>query len=391
MPTIAELTIKVNTSDLDRANKALDQLSKKTPNTGKSVEGLADDFTKLQEEIDPTVKALNRLQQQQDRLQTAFAKGGVNTQEYSRLNGIIEASRKRINDLGETTGKTAKEINFAMRGLPAQFTDIFVSLQGGQDPLTVLLQQGGQIKDMFGGIGPAFREMGGYILGLINPLTVGAAALGAMALAYYQGSKEADAFRLSLVSTGNAAGTTVRELQTMARNVAEVTGNVGKASAVLAQLANNTKIDTDSFERVTEVILGWGAAAGVATEDLVQEFSKIAKEPLDGVIELDKKYNFLTASIYNQIRALQEQGKTQEAAKVATDAFADALSGRTQEMVTNLGYIERGWKSVKSAILGAWDAVKEVGRSSGDLLDQDIAKLEDRLKLLQEGGRRGMQ
>lgn len=356
-----------------------------------SVDGVGDEFVKLRAQIDPAAAALEKINVQQAKLNALYnsGKGSLPTAEYQRLNTILDQNRKRIADLGASTGKTAKEINFAMRGLPAQFTDIFVSLQGGQAPLTVLLQQGGQIKDMFGGIGPAFRAMGGYILGLVNPLTVTAAAIGTMALAYYQGSKEADAFRLSLVSTGNAAGTTVRELQTMARNVAEVTGDVGKASAVLAQLANNTKIDTDSFERVTEVILGWGTAAGVATEDLVQEFSKIAKEPLDGVIELDNKYNFLTASIYNQIRALQEQGKTQEAAKVATDAFADALSGRTQEMVTNLGYIERGWKSVKGAILGAWDAVKEVGRSSGDLLDQDIAKLEDRLKLLQEGGRRG--
>src|SRR5690606_36214751 len=41
---------------------------------------------------------------------------------------------------------SAKATAAAMRGVPAQITDIAVSLQGGQRPLTVLLQQGGQLK-----------------------------------------------------------------------------------------------------------------------------------------------------------------------------------------------------------------------------------------------------
>ena len=38
-------------------------------------------------------------------------------------------------------GMSAKQLAFATRGLPAQFTDIFTSLQGGQRPLSVLIQQ----------------------------------------------------------------------------------------------------------------------------------------------------------------------------------------------------------------------------------------------------------
>jgi phage-related minor tail protein len=36
----------------------------------------------------------------------------------------------------------------------------------------LLMQQGGQLKDMFGGIGPAIKGVGGYVLGLINPVRV---------------------------------------------------------------------------------------------------------------------------------------------------------------------------------------------------------------------------
>lgn len=63
--------------------------------------------------------------------------------------------------------------------MPAQITDIVVGLQSGQRPLTVLLQQGGQLKDVFGGIRPAAAALGSSLLALINPLTVTAAVAGA--------------------------------------------------------------------------------------------------------------------------------------------------------------------------------------------------------------------
>ena len=62
-------------------------------------------------------------------------------------------------------GISERQLAAAMRGVPAQLTDIVVSLQGGQRPLTVLLQQGGQLKDMFGGVVPAARA---FSQGLIS-------------------------------------------------------------------------------------------------------------------------------------------------------------------------------------------------------------------------------
>ena len=91
-----------------------------------------------------------------------------------------EAAQKvAVGGLGKME-MSAKATANALRGVPAQFTDIATSLQGGQKPLTVFLQQGGQLKDMFGGIGPAVKALGGYVLGLINPFTLAAAGAGAL-------------------------------------------------------------------------------------------------------------------------------------------------------------------------------------------------------------------
>ncbi|MCG2942418.1 phage tail length tape measure family protein, partial [Escherichia coli] len=46
---------------------------------------------------------------------------------------------------------------------PAQFTDVATQLAGGQSPWLILLQQGGQVKDSFGGMIPMFRGLAGAI------------------------------------------------------------------------------------------------------------------------------------------------------------------------------------------------------------------------------------
>jgi phage-related minor tail protein len=109
---------------------------------------------------------------------------------------------RKPTQLGKT-GQSAAQTANAMRMIPAQMTDIIVGLSTGQSPFMVLMQQGGQLKDMFGGIGPAIKGVGGYVLGLINPVTLAAAAVGVLGLAYYKGSQEQDEFYKSLVLTGN--------------------------------------------------------------------------------------------------------------------------------------------------------------------------------------------
>lgn len=375
MPTIAELTIKVNTTDLDRANSSLDKLSKQSGKTKQAVNEVTDDFTKLRREIDPVAKSIDRLNSQQDRLKLAFAKGNVPTEEYARLNTIIEASRKRIDDLGSTTGKTAKEINFAMRGLPAQFTDIFVSLQGGQAPLTVFLQQGGQIKDMFGGIGPAFRAMGGYVLSLITPLTLGAAALGALAVGFIAGSKESSNFNKALAITGNFAGTSADELANMAQYLGQANTTVGKAAATLAQVASTGKIASDSFMSVASAAIAWEKATGTATEETIANFVKLREKPVEAIEELNEKMNFLSAEAYRQIRAFEAQGDAAAAASLAEFEYAQALEERASKVEASLGFIEIAWNGVISKAKEGWDAILDVGRTT---------TAEDRLGTIQE-------
>ncbi|HEK0905453.1 TPA: phage tail tape measure protein [Pseudomonas putida] len=320
--------------------------------------------------IDPTIAAMSRLDQMEQKLKGFRTSGALDAETFGEYQTKIDQARTALGGADTAlnkTGMSAKATAAALRGVPAQFTDIVVSLQGGQAPLTVLLQQGGQLKDMFGGVGPAVKALGGYVMGLVNPFTVAAAAMATLGYAYYSGSEEAVGFQKELIKTGNAAGTTADQMSGMARQVAATVGTTGAAAEVLTQLAGSGKIASDSFVQITEAALEWRSATGKAVEETVAEFVKIGKDPVAAAKDLNEQYNFLTAATYSQIVALKEQGDTIGAAKLLTDTYVDTIKNRSKEVTENLSIWERGWKALRGEVAATVDSIKNIGR------DQDIA------------------
>ncbi|OUS52991.1 phage tail tape measure protein [Shewanella sp. SACH] len=354
---------------MDSAERSLDKVAR-------AAQKQKNDLVRLMGQIDPLVSEYAKLDKMERQLQKHRETGTLAGSEYDLYAKRLATMRSELGKTGaeyDKTGMSAKQMAFATRGLPAQFTDIAVSLQGGQNPMTVFLQQGGQLKDMFGGVGPAAKAMGGYIAGLVNPFTVGATAAGVMALAYYQGSIEADRLRNALILTGNSAGTTSDELMDAAKRIDAISGTQRQAAAALAEVANTGKFTASQIELVGLAAVQMENVTGKAVADTVAEFVKLADDPVKAAEELNKKYNFLTASVYEQIVALKEAGKTTEASNLAFKAYSDAIGDRTSDITSNLGYVERSWKAVKEISAEAWDAMLDVGRPSS--LNEELAKV----------------
>ncbi|AZS80665.1 phage tail protein [Achromobacter spanius] len=288
-------------------------------------------------------------------------------------------------------GMSAKATAAAMRGVPAQFTDIITSIQGGQRPMTVLLQQGGQLKDMFGGIGPAARAMGTYVRGLISPMTLAAGAVAALGVAYYKGSQESKAFDQTLIKTGNVLGVTGGQLQVMSDRISNVIGSQSQAAAAVNVFAGASKIGAQNLEAFTTAAIRWEKATGTAVSDTAKAFEDLGKAPLDASLKLNEGMNYLTSSTFEQIRALERQGKTTEAATVAQSAYADAINGRSPKIVQQLGYIERGWNAIARAMSSAVSGVANIGRESGleVQVEKQKAVVANLQKLMDERQERG--
>lgn len=331
--------------------------------------------------IDPVTRKLNELDQMEKDL--AKNKKFLDAETFADYQGKLNTARAdlgRFNTDLNKTGMTAKATAAALRTVPAQVTDIFTSIAAGQSIGMVALQQGGQLKDSFGGIGAAAKALGGYLLGLVNPFTVAAAAAGALGLAYYQGSKEQDAFRLSLVSTGNASGTTTGALADMSKRIGDTVGTTGQAASALAQLAASGKIASSSFEEIAIAAISWEKASGQAVGTTIAEFNKLADDPVKAVAELNEKYNFLTASVYEQVRAAQEQGDKQAAAAIAEEAYAKALTERAGNIKQNLGTLERAWNDLAGAAKSGWDAILDIGRESNK--GPDLTAIQQKINYL---------
>ncbi|WP_436900644.1 phage tail length tape measure family protein [Klebsiella pneumoniae] len=323
-------------------------------------------LSELLDRIDPVNAALNKLDKQQQDLAKFKSKGMLDTDTFDLYSKKIEETRNRLtgfhDDLGKT-GQSAAQTAFAMRMIPAQMTDIIVGLSTGQSPFMVLMQQGGQLKDMFGGIGPAIKGVGGYVLGLINPVTLAAAAVGVLGLAYYKGSQEQDEFYKSLTLSGNLVGKTTGQLADIAARVSVVANSTtGVTAATLNQIVSSGKVAAESLERVTTAVVEISEATGIATEKLVGDFNDIAADPVAAITKLNDQYHFLTLATYNQIKALQDEGNQQDAARVATDAYANAMQQRANDIHQNLGILERAWDSLAKTAKGAWDAMLDIGR-----------------------------
>lgn len=268
---------------------------------------------------------------------------------------------KAVNEYGKSQG----ELKAALRNVPAQFTDIFVSLQTGQAPLTVLLQQGGQLKDMFGGLAPAMKAIGGYALGLINPYTLLAAAVGVLAVAYYQGSKEQDAYVKSLVLTGNAAGATAGQMKQAAQEAAAATNTtVGANAEAIAALAGTGKVSADNFKAFSQTVVTAQRDLDIPLKETIKNFEALGEEPVKASAKLNASMKYLTGAVYEQIIALEQQGKKTEAAELAQKSYSSAMDARSATLKANLGTIERGWRDVTTAAKLGWDAILNVGRAA---------------------------
>ncbi|WP_349569374.1 phage tail length tape measure family protein [Azotobacter salinestris] len=274
-------------------------------------------------------------------------------------------------------GISAGQYQQAMQQLPMQLTDVVTSLASGMPLWMVLIQQGGQIRDSFGGIGNAASA----IVSSVNPMTaaIGGAAVagGTLLAAFVQGQREASAYEQALIMSGNAAGTSADQLAAMAQRMDAANGTQRQAAAALAEIAGTGKFAADQIEAIGTTAVAMEEATGKAVSDTVAEFVSLAEEPSKAVVELNKRYNFLTGAVYAQIAALEKQGDTEGAARLAVEAYGEAMNSRAAQITERLGYLERAWRAVGKGAAEAWDAMLDIGRP--ETLEEKLAGVEERM------------
>jgi phage-related minor tail protein len=277
---------------------------------------------------------------------------------------------KKLGAGGNTTGMD----RYLKAALAYQTTDIVTSLAGGQNPLMVLLQQGGQLRDQFGGFKPLFAGIAEAVT-LSKVAFVGAAtAVGALVYGFYQGSKEAATFRDNLILTNNYAGLTAQSFDKLSASLSDrLNVSITDTKTIFMALAASGSITSKNLESVAEVIGNISRLSGESADAVASRLLPAMDGSASSAQKLNAQYHFLSLAQYKHIEALNKQGKASEALNYQNDL----LNKSFEEQERKLGLVEKGWNSLLMAVGNVKNTLFSIGKESGDsqLLDAAVSKL----------------
>lgn len=392
-------------------DQATEKVSRTTKSTEKSIEEERAGLAKLLGQINPTVAALDRLDDMQAKLQRYKRLGIVESDtlvEYSKrletLRQDIGRTSESMGRLGVSSGQTAN----AIRMLPAQLTDVFTQLAGGQSLMMVLIQQGGQIKDSFGGLGNMFATLEDSISNLFRRrplqdaaedsqalteslsdsveqsknlkegldgaksvvassswsgatvLAVGAltAAIAGLAYAYYDAYSSEQEFTKALYAGNGTIGLTVTQLQQLASETAAVTGSYGEAEDAFKALAAQSNLSATQLKNFGSAAAAMAQYTNANVVDLAKGFADLGTNATTAAQKASQQFGLVSAAQYDVIRALDAQGEHQRALDVLSEELNRNALSRMDQYQAAQSDIEQGWDNIKSAISEAYAAVK---------------------------------
>jgi hypothetical protein len=277
----------------------------------------------------------------------------------------------KIAEFDARTGQLGKSV-FGTKNqlltLHYTLSDVVASLASGISPLTILLQQGGQVYDAFGN---SFTNIFKTIGTLITParLAIGglAAAVGTFAYAAYHGAQQSKEFADAVVLTGNFAGVTESRFNAMAKAIS-ASGQVSISSAreFGQAIVATGEIGPAVLEKAIEASARYGAATGKNAKEVATDFASMGTDVAKWATDHNRQLNFVTAAQLEHIRVLQEQGKT----VAAQSLVYDLLNERFRKLEPNLGTLDRLLRGTTNVWHEFWNAAFDVGRT--ETIDQKI-------------------
>lgn len=451
---IATISLRVNTTELERGNQALDRFQE----TASAAAGKADDLNStfrtgidnqkknseslkqqrqelqnLLNKISPVNKALDELDTIQESLAKFRGKGLVGDEDFTRYNSVLETTRAKLAQVMESEtaegrarieqaqaaqraaaagktfidsleeqvtaiGKTRAELlelkaaqlgvsdraapmiaklkeqeeawksgaisagqyRNAMRYLPMQITDIVTSLASGMPVYMVAIQQGGQLRDSFGGVGNALKSM----LSMVTPARVAIGGLaGAVLLAAKAGSDYFTAYdeiNKAIIRTGNIAGTSALQIVASSQTISDSTGaTVGTVQGLMTELVGIGSMTQQQLEKATKATALAVETGIVSAQDITKAYQDIEKDPVKALQTMNEQYNFLTVSQLKHIDDLVKQKDQTAAVTQAMDLFGSTMVERGEQAYDSLTPFGRLWLDIKG---WASEAMQSIGQ-----------------------------
>lgn len=277
-----------------------------------------------QRAADKEAKEQARLKRQDERDQAAASKAAERA--TAQAAKAQRASEQEAANENRKAAQRAGQLQF-------QLNDIFTGLGSGQSPLTVAIQQGPQITQIFGG----FRATLAAIPPVAAAVGLSLAAVAAILYTGVSASNEAAArqrqFSIELQATGNVAAVTAGQLEDLVRAQAMRAGaNRTETAQALSGLLSNPNLTSEQdLGRVLDIARDLARVTGEALPAATATLSQALDGTVAGARRLDQVYNVLTASELAEIRALEEQGRKRDAANIVIAAMERRFKGLNEQ------------------------------------------------------------
>ena len=326
--------------DTNDAAKVTLQLAEATERYGKTL-------TKV-EEIELQIRQ-GRFQHSTDTVKKALL------DQAAAYDKVAEAAKKAQAAEMQKSGLRPQQL----AALGYQTTDIITGLAGGQNPMMVLLQQGGQLRDQFGGFKPLFQGIA-EVVTFSRVAFVGlAGSIAAVLYAMEKGSEESAKFRNSMALTGNFAGVTYDKFNALGEAISKkYNTSISESRDVMQALVGSGQFTAKALEPVASVISKVAALSGETASNVAQQLIPSFDGSATSAKKLNDTYHFLTLAQYQHIEALNKQGKAQEAIAYTADLLKEKLDQQAEQ----LGYLQKMWKALKDSASEFWDWLKGLGR-----------------------------
>jgi len=290
-------------------------------------------------------------------------------------------SRARAYDALAVSSKKAMGVMTDQQRLQLtyQTTDLVTQIASGQNAMVAMLQQGGQLRDQFGGFKPLFQGIASAITPAMVGFTSLAASIGVLGLAFVKGEEESNKFRNSMILTGNFAGIAIDKFNSMAQTISgKYNSAIGDSREIMQTLVSSGQFTERTLTSVGSLITKVASLSGESAASVAQNLIPSLDGSATSAKRLNEQYHFLTLEQYKNIEALNQQGKAQDAIKITSDALLEKLDAQAKK----LGYLETLWKNLKNAASGFWDWLKSIGR---DDPTRAIRELEEQMERTMQG------
>ena len=229
------------------------------------------------------------------------------------------------------------------------------------------------LGEQTGIMGLAFSAAGAAVLGTV-------AIFGAFTYELIRGYIEQEHFNKSLALTGNFAGQTNDSIAMLSKTLSQSTNTtIGAARDVTMALVATGEVGPRLIGPLGDSILRVQALTGEATGKIVADYAKLAEAPTKWALEHNKAMNFVTVSMFEHIRLLEETGHKEEAALIASKAMTDHLSG---ENAPALGTINTLLKGTNQDLSKFVEWMRAIGRET--TMEERLTKINAALASIQE-------